>query len=174
MTTDLHALIGGLLAERADRVAGGDMSEADPLELIVRGESLSARVYARYNGTLVLALDAYVDDVGDDPAVLHWVATRSGVMPFATLHVDRPLVSGTAPSVLLVSHTMVAHAVTGEQLDEVLDGLTYVARRARSRLADLCSDPEVTSSTREPETADALEPDAETELDNQFMRSTAA
>jgi hypothetical protein len=161
MTADLHALIGGLLAERADRVAGGDMSEADPLELIVRGESLSARIYARYNGTLVLALDVYVDDVGDDPRVLHWVATRSGVMPFATLHVDRPLVSGTAPSVLLVSHTMVARAVTGEQLDEVLDGLTYVARRARSRLADLFNDVEVASHPREPESVHDVQPDGE-------------
>lgn len=141
MSTGLNALLGGLLAERADRVAGGELTEDDPLELIVRGESLSARIYARYNGTLVLALDVYVDDVDDDPKVMHWVATRSGVMPFASLRVDRAWVPGTAPSVLMVSHTMVAEAVTGVQLDEVLDGLTYMARNARSRLNDL-ADPE--------------------------------
>ncbi|MEN9506578.1 MAG: hypothetical protein RI958_2504 [Actinomycetota bacterium] len=137
MTAGLHALLGGLLAQRADRVAGGEMTEDDPLEVIIRGESLSARLYARYNGTLVLALDMYVDDVEDDPAVMHWVATRSGVMPFATLHVDRASVPGSVPSVLMVSHTMVAGAVTGEELDEVLDALTHMARRARGRLGEL-------------------------------------
>lgn len=138
MTVDLHSLVGGLLAERSDRVAGGAMTEDDPLELIVRGESVNARVYARYNGTLVLALDAYVDDVDDDdPRITRWVATRSGVMPFAALHIDRPVVSGTAPAVLTVSHTMVARAVTGEQLDEVLDGLTFMARHSRNRLAEM-------------------------------------
>ena len=126
-----------LLTARADRVAGGSLTESSPLELVVRGESVSARIYPRYNTTLVLAIDVYVDDVAEYPSIMRWVATRSGVMPFATLHVDRPLVPGSTPAVLLVSHTLVAATVDGTQLDEVLDGLTYMARRARGRVEEL-------------------------------------
>lgn len=131
------ARILDLLAARADRVAGGSLTEAEPFEFIVRGESVSARLYPRYNGTVVLAVDAYVDDVVEHPRVLHWVATRSGVMPFATLHIDRPVPGTEAPTVLQASHVMLADRVDGELLDEVLDGLTFMARRARRRLAEI-------------------------------------
>lgn len=126
-----------LLADRADRVAGGNLEENSPLELIVRGESVSARVYERYNGTLVLALDVFVDYVEEHPEVFRWVATRSGVMPFAAVHVDRPRLAGSAPAAVKVSHALVAEMVTGEQLTEVLDGMTYMGRRARARLQEV-------------------------------------
>ncbi|MEY3035023.1 MAG: hypothetical protein RLZ86_1645, partial [Actinomycetota bacterium] len=87
-----------LLIERADRWAGGTLDERTPLELIVRGESVSARVYRRYNGTLILAIDVFVDYVEEGPEVFRWVATRSGVMPFASIHVDRPRLTGSAPA----------------------------------------------------------------------------
>lgn len=140
MTSDeRRAHLIDLLVARADRVAGGQLTEAEPLELIVRGESVTARLYTRYNGRRVLALDAYADDVVESPELNHWIATRSGVMPFAALRIDRPLVPGTAPTLLLASHTLVADGVSGDQLDEVLDGLTYMARRARSLVGELAA-----------------------------------
>ena len=126
-----------LLAARADRVAGGSLTEAEPFEFIMRGESLSARLYPRYNGTVILAIDAYVDDVVEHPRVLHWVATRSGVMPFATLHIDRPFPGTEGPTVLHTSHVLLADRADADTLDEVLDGLTFMARRARRRLAEI-------------------------------------
>ena len=126
-----------LLIERADRWAGGTLSENAPLELIVRGESVSARIYQRYNGTVVLALDVFVDYVEEHDEIFRWVATRSGVMPFATIHVDRPRLAGSAPAAVKVSHTLIAPRVDGDQISEVLDGMTYMARRARSRLQEL-------------------------------------
>jgi len=136
MTSPLHHRLLDMLRTRADRVAGGDLSELDPFECIVHAEAVSARVYARYNRTEVLALDVYVDDLPSDPElqpdIWRWVATRSGVMPFATLHIDRQ-----DPPVLMVSHTLVAETVDDHQLDEVLDGLTFMARRSRARLAAL-------------------------------------
>lgn len=136
---ELRTRLVDLLVERADRVAGGQLTEREPLELIVRGEAVTARLYARYNGRHVLALDAYADDVVESPELNHWIATRSGVMPFAALRIDRPLVAGTAPTLLLASHTLVADHVHGDLLDEVLDGLTYMARRARSRAGELAA-----------------------------------
>ena len=138
----LRLRLRSLIGEQADRVAGGDLTEAHPLEFIVRGEAVSARLYARYNRTVVLALDVFVDEVGldVDPRVFRWVSTRSGVMPFAALRIDRPLVAGTAPSSVLVSHALVASSVDRDVLAEVLDGLTYMARRARGRLEELLRD----------------------------------
>lgn len=126
-----------LLVERADRWAGGTLDEGTPLEIIVRGESISARVYERYNGTLILAIDVFVDYVEEVPEVFRWVATRSGVMPFASIRVDRPRLSGSAPASVKISHSLVAEAVDGRQLSDVLDGMTYMCRRARSRLLEV-------------------------------------
>lgn len=132
-----------LLTDRADRVAGGTLDENAPLELIVRGESVSARVYERYNGTLILALDVFVDYVEEHPEIFRWVATRSGVMPFAAVHVDRPRLAGSAPAAVKISHALVAEAVTGAQLTEVLDGMTYMGRRARARLQEILDEIDV-------------------------------
>lgn len=70
----------------------------------------------------------------EHPLITRWVATRSGVMPFATLHIDRPVPGSDGPTVLLASYVVVADAVDGAMLDEVLDGLTFMARRARRRI----------------------------------------
>ncbi|CAB4889905.1 unannotated protein [freshwater metagenome] len=139
MTNQLRDRLVSLLSERADRVAGGDLGEASTLELIVRGESVSVRLFSRYNRTMVVALDVYVDDVVETPALTHWVATRSGVMPFAALRIDRPSGQDTTPAVLLVSHVLVAQTADGHQLDEVLDALTYMARRARGRVEEFAA-----------------------------------
>lgn len=126
-----------LLVDRSDRWAGGSLDENSPLELIVRGESVSARVYERFNGTPILAIDVFVDYVEEHPEVFRWVATRSGVMPFATIHVDRPRLTGSAPAAVKISHTFLADDVDGDQLSEVLDAMTYMCRRARSRLLEV-------------------------------------
>jgi len=149
--------IVSLLRARADRVAGGLLTEEEPLEFVFRGEALTARAYERYNGTLILALEVFVDDVEESPEVFRWVATRSGVMPFATIHVDRPLVAGSAPAAVKISHSLVADEVTGRQLDEVLDGMTYMSRRARSRFFEFAeiAEAEAAASVDEAESVDA-------------------
>ncbi|MEN9805371.1 MAG: hypothetical protein RIS41_2218 [Actinomycetota bacterium] len=151
-----------LLLERADRCAGGTLDENSPLELIVRGESVSARVYRRYNGTLVLAVDVFVDYVDEHDEVFRWIATRSGVMPFATIHVDRPRLAGSAPASVQVSHALVAEHVNGAQLDEVLDGMTYMARRARSRLQEVLDEIEAVQWEIDEAALAASEADEET------------
>lgn len=155
-----------LLLDRADRCAGGTLDENSPLELIVRGESVSARVYRRYNGTLVLAVDVFVDYVEEHDEVFRWIATRSGVMPFATLHLDRPRLSGSAPAQVQVSHALVAEHVNGAQLDEVLDGLTYMARRARSRLQETLDEIEAVQWEIDEAALAASESDVETDVES--------
>lgn len=131
----LKARLRRLLVARAEHVAGGDLSERRPLELVIRGERVRARLYERYNATVVLALEACVDEVEPAREVLRWVATRSGVMPFCTLQVDRRRDGSSAR--ILVTHTMKADETTDVVLDEVLDAMTYQARTARARLVEI-------------------------------------
>lgn len=155
MSRSPHDTIRALLAQRADRVVEGDLSETAPLELMVNGESLSARIYRRYNRTEVLALDVFVDEVEPTAEVAHWIATRSAVMPFAALRVDRPYPGQPGASALLVSHALVASRVDGTTLDEVIDGLTYMARRARSRLEELLTGDDLDDDEADDESDDA-------------------
>ena len=123
-----------MLTERADRLGDGDLTERRPLECIVHGEAISARVYRRFNGTDVLAIDAFVDDVPATPEIAMWVATRTGVMPFATIRLDRDRADRTGTARLLVSATLVATAIEDHELDEVLGTVTYLTRRTRRRI----------------------------------------
>ena len=161
-----------LLLDRADRCAGGTLDENSPLELIVRGESVSARLYRRYNGTLVLAVDVFVDYVDEHDEVFRWIATRSGVMPFATIHVDRPRLAGSAPASVQVSHALVAEHVNGAQLDEVLDGMTYMARRARSRLQEVLDEIEAVQWEIDEAALAASETETETEIETEIEIET--
>ncbi len=144
-----------LLTERADRVGRGSLSERNPLHLVVRGEPVSARLYQRYNGTWILAFDIFVDDAPEHPDVFRWIATRSAVMPFAAIRADRTESLGEGYMEVLLSHSLVADSVTGDVLDEVLDGMTFMARRTRTRLAEIADavdqSPIAHTATDEPE-----------------------
>jgi hypothetical protein len=131
----IQSKIRTLLVGRADRVSGGDLSERTPLQMVVRGEAFAARIYPRYNGSLVLALEMYVDEVELHPRATHWVATRSGVMPYCTLQIDRRRRDGSAK--LVVTHTLVASEVNGQMLDEVIDAMVYWTRQSRRRIAEI-------------------------------------
>ena len=167
--TKLIKKISDMLHARADRVAGGTLAEDNPLEFVLRGESVSARIYRRYNASLVLALDVFVDDVDESADVFRWVATRSGVMPFATIRVDRPLVRGSAPAAVKISHSLLADDVSDRQLDEVLDAMTYMSRRTRTRLheyvANLVDRTEPIDRSSSNEGASALDPVVGPEID---------
>lgn len=133
--TKLHRSVRSLLVGRADRVGGGDLTERSPLQMVVRGEALAARIYPRYNGNLVLALEMYVDEVDVHPRATHWVATRSGVMPYCTLQIDRRRHDRSAR--LLVTHTLMATEVSGKILDEVIDAMVFWTRESRKRIAEI-------------------------------------
>ena len=171
-----------MLTDRADRLGDGDLTESRPLECIVHGEAISARVYERFNGTWVFAIDAFVDDVPMDPSIIEWVATRSGIMPFTTIHLDRDRRDPTGTARLLVSHTLKADAIEDHELDEVLSTLTYVTRRTRRRMEELItagdppslrppSLPVPTSAGIELEEFDGLDDDEDIESGSVAIRS---
>ena len=124
-------------------MSGGDLSDHDPLELVLRGESLTARVRERAEGAPVLVLEIYVDEVRD--AITHslhqWVVEHSGTEPLAALRIansdNTPLLRSAH---LLVSHSLLVQSTNEQQLDEVLNSLVSLARRARQRLDDFAHD----------------------------------
>ena len=135
----LRARLRRWIVTLADRVGDGDLSELKPLEFVVRGESLTARIYDRFNGTSILAIDAFVDNVPVRYDVTRWVATRSAKFPFATIHLDRPPGVRDVGAVL-VSHSTFAESVHLNELDEMLDAITWMARRARRGLEEVLND----------------------------------
>jgi hypothetical protein len=185
VTDTIREQLRRMLTDRADRLGDGDLTESRPLECIVHGEAISARVYERFNGTLVFAIDAFVDDVPMDPSIIEWVATRSGVMPFTTIHLDRDRRDPTGTARLLVSHTLKADAIEDHELDEVLSTLTYVTRRTRRRMEELITagDPPslrppsgavATSVDPEPDELEELDEDEDIESGTVAVRSVPA
>lgn len=151
-----------LLVSRADRVSGGDLSDCDPLELVIRGESVSARLVRRAEGAPVLVLEVFVDEVHDVIAepLRRWMSEHSGTEPLAALriaNVNSAQPSGAAH--LLVSHALVAERADARQVDEVLDSIISLARRARTRLDEFAHDHVRNNPARATATEHALQGD---------------
>jgi len=150
-TQRLRAHCAELLEQAADRIIGGGLSEWEPFECIVQGESVKAVLLQRHNGALVLVIDVFVDDLDDrvrEP-LDHWLASHNGTEPFATLRVDRPATGRSATSVLMATHALLGDPLTEEHLAEALAGLVRVARRARAQVDAFLRDvgPQTVDST---------------------------
>ena len=157
-----HTELLALLSSRADRVSGGGLTEAEPLEIIIRGESLSAHVANQPDGSQVLTLAVFVDDVG--PAlhdrVERWIAGHRGPEPFATLHLTAAAPRSLATAALLASHAVLADTADARQVDAVLNSLITLARRARTRLDGFARDNVRNNPARATATEHALQGDA--------------
>lgn len=131
-----------LLTAASDRVIGGGLTESEPFECIVQGESTKAVVLRRHNGALVLRLDLFVDDIDARvrESLNHWLASHSGSDPFGTLRIDAPASSSTAPTVLIATHGLLAEPLTEIHIAEALHALVRLARQARAQLDSLTRD----------------------------------
>jgi len=130
MARNLKNRIEKLIYRYVDVIDAGDLSDRDPLKFSLRGESFTARIYSRYNGTLVLCIEGFVDAYKDVPELSTWVAKRSAKYPFASLFLKDQ--NGTGSVSLFVSHSMIATLVTDKELYEVLEAMVWRIRRARS------------------------------------------
>jgi hypothetical protein len=117
----VRAHVLGLLTPAADRIVGGELLPEDPLDLIVQGESISVTLVRNHHGSLLVHLEAFVDDVHPSvrAALDHWISSVNGLTPFGALRVDSEGVhhTGTERAVLLVSHTLLAEPIAQAHID---------------------------------------------------------
>ncbi len=114
----------------------GMLERDEPLTFTYHGHPIRAWVYSRYNATEVLYIETEVGIFRENIATHHFIATNSGKLPFSTIRVDRQVAH--EPRVHVVSsHSLIAREVTSASLGEVLDGLTYSAKRAQEKLSHI-------------------------------------
>ena len=107
-----------------------------PVDFATYGNSVpcTGTLYERFNGTVVLRIDAEVQTVVDTPEVRRWVTSYTGWMPFVQAridHVNRKNVK------IIATHSFLANEVTRAQLEQTLGSLDYVAVKWGVALTEL-------------------------------------
>jgi len=118
---------------------GEDYDPEDPAPWPLRFETGaavegSATLYERFNGTLVLRIDADVMTVNDTPAIHQWVTSRTGWMPFVQARVEK--VDGHRVRVI-ATHSFLAEEVTEAEVEQVIGSFDYVIDKWTEKLTML-------------------------------------
>ena len=104
----------------------------------------TATLYERFNGTVVLRIDAEVMTVNDSLEVRKWVTSRTGWMPFVQARVET--VDGLHVKVI-ATHSFLAEEVTEAEIEQVLGSFDYVVDKWSDSLLRLEMDTEMESNT---------------------------
>lgn len=91
----------------------------------------TATLYERFNGTIVLRIDADVITVPDTPELHKWVTTRTGWMPFVQARLEK--VDGQSVRVI-ATHSFLADEVTEAEIEQVLGSFDYVVDKWSDKL----------------------------------------
>ena len=104
----------------------------------------TATLYERFNGTLVLRIDAEVVTVSDSPAVHQWVTSRTGWMPFVQARLEK--IDGQRVRVI-ATHSFLAEEVTEAEVEQVLGSFDYVVEKWSEKLVVLECEAEIEART---------------------------
>ena len=115
---------------------GEDYDPEDPAPWPLRFETDAevegtATLYERFNGTLVLRIDAEVMTVNDSPAIHQWVTSRTGWMPFVQARLEK--VDATRMRVI-ATHSFLADEVTEAEVEQVIGSFDYVIEKWSEKL----------------------------------------
>lgn len=91
----------------------------------------TATLYERFNGTLVLRIDADVVTVTDSPAIHKWVTSRTGWMPFVQARLEK--IDGQRVRVI-ATHSFLADEVTQAEIEQVVGSFDYVVDKWSEKL----------------------------------------
>lgn len=112
-----------------------------PLEFQTKNEvEGTATLYERFNGTLVLRIDAEVITIKDSPEVHKWVTSRTGWMPFVQARIEK--VDGQRVRVI-ATHSFLADEVTFEEVEQVVGSFDYVVEKWSDTLTNLEADADI-------------------------------
>jgi hypothetical protein len=147
MTDLLHEeeRLGQLLLQLADVDADlviqldpemGSETTEWPVNFTTLGNSVqcTATLYERFNGTVVLRIDADVQTVVDTAEVRRWVTSYTGWMPFVQARIDQV---NRKKVKIIATHSFLANEVTRAQLEQTLGSLDYVAAKWGVALSEL-------------------------------------
>ncbi len=93
-----------------------------------------ATLYERFNGTLVLRIDADVLTVTQSPALHQWITSRTGWMPFVQARIEK---IDSKRARVIATHSFLAEEVTEAEIEQVLGSLDYVVERWSDALVRL-------------------------------------
>jgi hypothetical protein len=107
-----------------------------PVDFATLGNSVqcTATLYERFNGTVVLRIDADVRTVVDTAEVRRWVTSYTGWMPFVQARIDQV---NRKKVKIIATHSFLANEVTRAQLEQTLGSLDYVAAKWGVALTEL-------------------------------------
>ena len=126
-----------------------DADEEDPAPWPLTFQTKSevegtATLYERFNGTLVLRVDADVITVTDTPALHKWITSRTGWMPFVQARLEK--VDGERVRVI-ATHSFLADEVTEAEVEQVVGSFDYVVDKWSEKLDMLEVDAEMEART---------------------------
>lgn len=104
----------------------------------------TATLYERFNGTLVLRIDADVITMTDSPELHKWVTSRTGWMPFVQARLEK--VDGQRVRVI-ATHSFLADEVTEAEVEQVIGSFDYVVDKWAEKLVMLECEAEVEART---------------------------
>ena len=114
---------------------GDDEEPAWPLSFVTKNDvEGSATLYERFNGTLVLRIDADVVTVTDSTKLREWITTRTGWMPFVQARIEK--VDGQRAKVV-ATHSFLADEVTEAEVGQVIGSFDYVVEKWSEALVEL-------------------------------------
>ena len=94
----------------------------------------TARVYERFNGTVVLCIDSLVGVVDDSAELRRWATGSTGWMPFVQARLDR---RSDARMMVMATHSLLAEDVSAESLEQVIGSIEYAVPRWRGAMEGL-------------------------------------
>lgn len=134
MTTsmlELERRIAGFIARHAMVLSGDDegpVSGGFPIEFMTNEHLVvcTAKIYERFNDTVVLRIDAEIAEVDETEEVLRWLATRTGWMPFVQARAER---LGARRLQVFATHSFLADEVTEAEIEQALGSIDHVAEK---------------------------------------------
>lgn len=121
----------------------GEITRDNPLKFTVKDEDtgytkgkFQAWVYSRYNDVEVLRIDAEFGLAEAHAAdyVHRWMVKENGRLPFATL---RGRTTDRGDLIISVTHTLLASQVTSDQLEEVIDSMSFMLDKCYEFVSDI-------------------------------------
>lgn len=141
MTTsilELEARLSGFIGKHSMVLSGDDEGQSAsgfPLEFMTRANLVvcTAKLYERFNDTVVLRIDAEIGEVDETAEVLRWLATRTGWMPFVQARAER---TGARKLQVFATHSFLADEVSEAEIEQALGSIDHVAEKWHDSLEE--------------------------------------